>query len=218
MAQLFPRWANTAVRAAIVFGAAGLGAAPVALLAFARSPTATGQYRHVTQPVPFSHPVHVNAMHIDCRYCHAGAERAAMAGIAPTKACVECHEPKWIKSRQFAPVRLSLSRSTPIPWRRVNSIADFVFFNHAAHTRKGIGCETCHGRVDLMNQVYQTAPLTMGWCIACHTAPEKSIRPVNQITAMGWTPPREVDQDSLGRALVAQYHVRSVTTCTGCHR
>src|SRR6266536_1450122 len=194
MAQLFPRWANTAIIAAIVFGVVGLCSVPLALVVFARTPTATGQYRRVTQPVRFSHPVHVNGMRIDCRYCHAGAERAAMAGIAPTRACVPCHEPLWIDSREFAPVRASLSRATPLQWNRVNSLAGFVFFNHAVHTQKGIGCETCHGRVDLMEQVYQTAPLTMGWCIQCHTAPERFIRPTDQVTTMAWKPPPAIDR------------------------
>ena len=216
MSQLFPRWANSAVRAALIVGITLLAGAPIALLAWARSPSATGQYAIVEQPVAFSHPLHVNGERIDCRYCHAGAERSAMAGLPPTSACIGCHKEVLVNSVIFGPVRRSIAAAKAIPWQRVNSLPDFVFFNHAVHTRKGIGCETCHGRVDMMSRVHQVAPLTMGWCLQCHRAPEQYVRPVDEITTMGWQPTR--DQQTSPQALVEKYHVRSVTTCTACHR
>ena len=216
MAQLFPRWANSAVRAVLLVGAACILGFPIALIAWARTPAATGQFTTVPQPIPFSHPLHARALHIDCLYCHAGAERSAMAGLPPTRACVGCHSDLWLSTALFAPVRRSIRDTTPIPWRRVTATPDFVFFNHAIHTRKGIGCESCHGRVDEMEQVYQTAPLTMGWCLECHREPERHIRPIDAVTEMGWLPPG--DRMEQGRALVARYKVRRVTTCTGCHR
>ena len=216
MAQLFPRWANTAVRVALVAAGALLVGVPFGALAFVRTPAATGQYASMRQPVAFSHPLHVNGLRIDCRYCHAGAERASMAGLPPTSACVPCHDARWLGSSLFAPVRRSLATRRPIPWRRVNALPDFVFFNHAVHVRKGVACETCHGRVDLMQEVYQAAPLTMAWCLDCHRAPERFLRPVEQVTAMGWT--ADGSQLEMGRALAARYRVRRLTTCTACHR
>ena len=216
MAQLFPRWANSAVRAVLIVGITLLAGAPIALLAWARSPAATGQYARVEQPVPFSHPLHVNGERIDCLYCHAGAERSAMAGLPPTSACIACHKVGWVNSSMFVAVRRSVATAKPIPWQRVTAVPDFVFFNHAVHTTKGIGCESCHGRVDLMERVHQVAPLTMGWCLQCHRAPEQYVRPVTAVTTMGWQPAR--DQETSGRALVNEYHLRSVTTCSGCHR
>ena len=216
MAQLFPRWADTALRAILLGAGALLVGVPLGLLAFARTPVATGQYASVPQPVPFSHPLHVNGFHIDCRYCHAGAERGPMAGLPPTSACVPCHAQGWLNSSPFAAVRRSVATQRPIPWRRVTAVPDFVFFNHAVHVRKGVGCETCHGRVDLMQQVYQTAPLTMNWCLDCHREPERFLRPVEQVTAMGWAPGES--QLAQGRALAARYNVRRLTTCTACHR
>src|SRR5919199_1665691 len=115
MAQLFPQWANTAVRAALV-GAGALLLVALGVLAFARTPVATGQYAALRQPVAFSHPLHVNGLRIDCRYCHAGAERASMAGLPPTSACVPCHDARWLGSSLFAPVRQSLATRRPIPW------------------------------------------------------------------------------------------------------
>jgi hypothetical protein len=228
MAQLFPRWADTAVRAVLIGAGVLVVAVPLGLLTFARTPVATRQYAPVSQPVAFSHPLHVNGFRIDCRYCHAGVERGPMAGLPPTSACVPCHDEGWLRSSLLAPVMRSVATRRPIPWRRVTAVPDFVFFNHAVHVRKGVGCETCHGRVDLMQQVYQTAPLTMGWCVNCHREPERFLRPVEQVTAMGWSPggsPRSGrarsgwgPQLAQGRALAARYHVRRLTTCTACHR
>jgi hypothetical protein len=104
----------------------------------------------------------------------------------------------------------------PVAWQRVNYLPDFVFFNHSIHVRKGVGCETCHGRVDEMARVYQQAPLTMGWCLECHRNPAQFLRPVEEITTMGYRPARP--QAELGPALMAEYHVRSLTDCTTCHR
>lgn len=216
MAQLFPRWANSAVRALLIAGALSVVGVPLGLLAWARTPAATGQYRSVVQPVAFSHPVHVTGLRIDCRYCHAGAERSAFAGVPPTVACVGCHDERLLASQLFEPVRKSLQTQTPIAWQRVTAVPDFVFFNHAAHTRKGVACESCHGRVDLMARVTQVAPLTMTWCLDCHRAPERQIRPKDSVTVMGWAP--SGDRAAMGRALVRAYHVRSITTCTACHR
>ena len=216
MAQLFPRRANTVVRAVLIVGGVFLAVAPIALLAWARSPAATGEHARIDQPMAFSHAVHVNGMRIDCRYCHAGAERSAAAGLPPTQACVGCHTDQWLSSAPFAPVRRSIATSTPIQWQRVTSVPDFVYFSHVAHTRKGVGCETCHGRVDLMMPVHQMTPLTMGWCLQCHVAPEKHIRPREDVTTMGWKAAGDAVAES--RALVERYHVRSLTTCTACHR
>src|SRR2546430_7114379 len=134
MAQLFPRWANSAVRAVLIVGITLLAGAPIALLAWARSPAATGQYARVEQPVPFSHPLHVNGERIDCLYCHAGAERSAMAGLPPTSACIACHKVGWVNSSMFVAVRRSVATAKPIPWQRVTAVTAFVFFNHAVHT------------------------------------------------------------------------------------
>jgi hypothetical protein len=193
MAQLFSPRANTVVRSVLVAAGAFVVFLPIAVWAFFRTPIATGQYSTPPQPIPFSHPLHVNGLRIDCRYCHAGAERASMAGLPPTKACVPCHTDGLLRSTLFTPVRQSLSSGRPIMWQRVNRLPDFVFFNHAVHVRKGMGCETCHGPVHLMQSVYQAAPLTMDWCVDCHRQPERYLG-----SAAG--------------------DMRRLTSCTTCHR
>src|SRR5919108_1132331 len=142
MAQLFSRSADTAFRAALAGAFALMAGVPLGALAFMRTPLATGQFASVPQPIRFSHPLHVNGLHIDCRYCHAGAERAAMAGLPPTTSCVPCHDESWLETPLFAAVRTSLQTRRPIPWRRVTALPDFVYFDHAVHARTGVGCET----------------------------------------------------------------------------
>ncbi len=216
MAALFPRWTNTATRAVLFAIACTLIAAPIALMAWVRTPNETGRYAPVLQPVPFDHRLHVADMHIDCRYCHSAAERSPTAGLPSSATCVPCHNSVWLSSREFAPVRASLAAGRPLQWNRVDKLPDFVYFNHSIHLNKGVGCETCHGRVDRMATVVQAAPMTMQWCVGCHTNPAAHLRPPEQVTTMGWT--HRTPQRELGAALMAEYHVRKLTNCTTCHR
>lgn len=215
MALFSPR-ANTLFRAAL-FALGGVSVLLLAaLLLWPHTPTATGQYAPIAQPVAFDHLLHTRAFDIDCRYCHASVERSATAGMPSTSTCIPCHKSVWLSSRMMAPVLQSMATHRPIPWQRVNSLPDFVYFNHAIHVNKGVGCETCHGRVDGMSRIYQTAPLTMNWCLDCHRSPERHLRPVEQMTTMGWIP--NGAQLAIGRELKRRYEVRELLTCTTCHR
>jgi hypothetical protein len=216
MPALFSPSSNRVLRLAIAVGAVAVIGIPVFLMAWVRSPMVTGQFAAPEQPLPFSHQLHVSGFGIDCRYCHSTVERAASAGIPATATCIPCHNRAWREGLIFAPVRQSLATGRPIPWVRANRLPDFVYFDHAIHVNKGVGCETCHGRVDRMATVQQTAPLTMGWCLDCHRNPESRLRPVEQMVAMGWRPP--TSQAVLGAELARRYHVQRVVSCTGCHR
>ncbi len=216
MTALFPSWATRAARIVLAVGITALVVTPLFAMVWVRTPFARGEDLHITQPVPFDHRVHVNGLKIDCRYCHAGADRGAWAGLPATSQCVSCHTQTWIASSAFAPVRKSLATGRPIPWRRVNELPDFVYFNHAIHVNKGVGCETCHGRIDQMAQVRQAVPLTMGWCLGCHVDPQPNLRPLNAVTTMGWTATRS--DSATMRTLVADYRVKRLTNCTTCHR
>jgi hypothetical protein len=185
-------------------------------MAWVRTPNATREYQPVAQPVAFDHRIHVAGQHIDCLYCHYSAERSASAGIPPTSECVPCHSTAWMSSDVFRSVRESIASGHALQWKRVDALPGFVYFNHAIHVNKGVGCESCHGRVDRMGQVFQSAPLTMQWCVNCHRNPAAALRPLNAITTMGFTP--TTPQNELGAQLVQKYHVRSLTNCTTCHR
>jgi len=51
---------------------------------------------------------------------------------------------------------------------------------------KGIGCASCHGRVDEMPLMYQQNTLQMEWCLNCHRNPAKNLRPTSEIYNMAW--------------------------------
>lgn len=216
MPALFPRSANHTFRALLGLGVIVLVGVPVLLMVWVRTPFVTGQHDAPAQPVEFSHQLHVKGFRIDCRYCHSTVERTAPAGMPSSQTCLPCHSQAWRSGRLFGPVRRSLVSGQPIPWIRVNRLPDFVYFDHAIHVNKGVGCETCHGRVDLMPRVQQAAPLTMGWCLDCHRNPEPRLRPVSEMTTMGYRP-RE-SQAELGVQLARTYHVQRLVTCTACHR
>ncbi|HMK20731.1 MAG TPA: cytochrome c3 family protein [Terriglobales bacterium] len=230
--QIFHRSTNTLSRATIygaVFVVAALG---WALNEVQRSPYITYAGVVKPQPVPFSHQHHVTGLGIDCRYCHTSVEVSSFAGIPPTKTCMNCHAQIWTNAPLLEPVRASFSSGDSLQWTRVNQLPDYVYFNHSIHISKGVGCNTCHGPVDRMPLMYQYASLQMEWCLNCHRAPEKYLRPRDQVFNMRYEQPTAdlpvvvdgqsySDQVSLGTALKAKYNVRSkadITSCNTCHR
>jgi len=217
MSALFKPSSNTAFRIALVMLALLFGGGLIAgPMIYVRTPFYTQQQDPVDQPVQFDHRHHVGDEGIDCRYCHYLVEKSPNAGIPPTSVCLNCHEQIWNKSPKLAPVRESYFADRPIVWNKVNKLPHFVYFNHSIHVKQGVGCVTCHGRIDEMAQVEKAQPLTMGWCLDCHRQPEKYLRPRDQVTSMTYKP--KGDQVALGRELKEQYHVDTRTSCTTCHR
>jgi hypothetical protein len=217
--QIFHRSTNTISRVS-VFGAVFFVAFLGWLMdAVNRSPYVTQQHVARVQPVQFSHAHHVGGMGLDCRYCHTTVERSAFANIPPTKTCMNCHSQIWNQSPEIAPVQESFRTDKSIEWVKVYDLPDYVYFNHSIHVAKGVGCETCHGRIDKMPLVAQHPTLEMSWCLDCHRAPEKHLRPRDQIFTMGYVPAG--DQEVIGERLKAQYHIRpsnELTECWTCHR
>jgi hypothetical protein len=169
--------------------------------------------------VPFSHEHHVGGLGIDCRYCHTSVEVSSFAGLPSTATCMNCHSQIWSGSDVLKPVRDSYQSGVPIRWTRVHNLPDFVYFDHSIHVNKGVGCATCHGRVDRMPLMWQDQTLQMEWCLDCHRGPEQFLRPREQIFNMDWRP--ETDQRSLGLRLIKQYNIQSapvLTSCSTCHR
>jgi hypothetical protein len=170
------------------------------------------------QPVPFSHEHHVGQLGLDCRYCHNGVETSAAAGLPATEVCMTCHSQVWTNAAMLAPVRQSLANNDPIEWKRVHRLPDFVFLNHSIHVNKGIGCETCHGRVDQMPLIHKVNSLTMGWCLDCHRNPEPNLRPPSAVFTMGWQPPPDIDELRKRLVDVLSIHPENMTDCYVCHR
>lgn len=168
------------------------------------------------QPVAYSHAVHAGQLGMDCRFCHNTVERTAQASIPPTQTCMNCHKLLQPESQKLTLVRESHATGMPIRWIRVHELPDYVYFNHSAHVSRGVGCLSCHGRVDKMEVVYQVEPLSMGWCLDCHREPERHLRPRERVTDLEWVP--EEDQLSLGLRLRKAYDINPSTDCSTCHR
>jgi len=216
MSSLFSRKTDALLKMGL--GVVGAGAALTlgGLLLFQRTPYGTGQNQQIVQPVMFDHRHHVQDDLIDCRYCHASVDKAPSAGIPATEVCLSCHSQVWNKSPLLDAVRASWFAGQPIRWTRVHKLPDFVYFNHAIHVNKGIGCAECHGRVDQMAVIEQVQPLTMGWCLDCHRNPQPRLRPLAEITNMAWQP--SGDRAALGAELAKSLDVRPKVNCTTCHR
>jgi hypothetical protein len=221
MSQIFPRSANALARSSL-FGVVSLVLiGGWLILTLMRSSWATKQNEFVEQPIQFSHAHHVGGMGIDCRYCHTSVEKSSFAGIPPTKTCMNCHSQIWANAPILEPVRASFRSNTPLNWIRVNDLPDFVYFNHQIHVRQGVGCDTCHGPVDKMPLMYQAKPLLMEWCLECHRAPEKFLRPRSEVFNMNYQIPAGSTQLEVGNRLKAEYGIpgtEHMTSCSVCHR
>ncbi len=224
---VFPRWTNYLLPAMALLPLGGM-AYMITLAAFGANATTLNVGYQPKQVLPYSHEMHVNQLGMDCRYCHTTAETADFAAIPPTQVCLNCHHPSgdvagvYKDSPKLAIMRDSFTTGMPIEWIKVHDLADYVYFSHSAHVSRGIGCVSCHGRVDKMGEegVYQVNNLSMGWCLSCHRQPELHLRPVEAVTNMTWQPPGG-DQMKIGTELKDRYNIRDqqyMTACSTCHR
>jgi hypothetical protein len=191
MAQVFDRSSNALARFSLVLTGLIVIALGVGLDQLQRSPWVTRQGQRPDQPVPFSHKHHVEGLGLQCQYCHTSVEKSSYAGIPPTKTCINCHAQIWTNAELLEPVRKSWATGESIQWIRVHDLPDYVYFNHEIHVNKGIGCASCHGRVDEMPLMYQQNTLQMEWCLNCHRNPAVNLRPTSEIYNMAWSGPSE---------------------------
>jgi len=211
--QFFPRGANY-LPLVVALGAPVVGASLVGAVWYFGSPRFTDVGYRPRQPVPYSHALHAGKLGLDCRYCHASVESARVANLPPTKVCMNCHQTVKRDSPLLEPVRQSMATGRPIRWVRVHNLPDYSYFDHGAHVRAGVGCVSCHGPIQTMEVVAQAEPLSMGWCLDCHRNPARRLRPVQEVTNMDWSPPR----DYAVWAAEAASRVRPPVDCSGCHR
>jgi hypothetical protein len=186
MAQVFDRSSNALARASLVLTGLIVIALGVTLDQLQRSPWVTRQGQRADQPIPFSHKHHVEGLGLQCQYCHTSVEVSSYAGIPPTKTCINCHAQIWTNAALLEPVRQSWATGQSIQWIKVHDLPDYVYFNHSIHVNKGIGCASCHGRVDQMPLMYMENSLQMEWCLDCHRNPAKNLRPTSEIYNMAW--------------------------------
>ncbi|MBT0667607.1 cytochrome c3 family protein [Novosphingobium profundi] len=220
MSQLFQPTSNTLARLALVALVAGPLLLAIIGGVLARSKYMTGEGRFVEQEVPFSHKHHAGELGIDCRYCHTGVEVQADAVVPPTHTCMTCHSQVWTNASMLAPLRKSLAENRPLAWKRVNRMPDYVYFDHHVHVKNGVPCEACHGDVRAMPLTRQAAPLTMGWCLGCHTSPEDHlVAPARVYDSAPYEGRTARDRD-FARMTVARlaHQGRNLTDCSTCHR
>jgi cytochrome c7-like protein len=216
MSQIFRPSANTLSKLSLASILMLVGGLIGLAMLLGRSSYVTRANEYVEQPVQFSHQHHVLDDGIDCRYCHTSVETSSFAGIPPTKTCMNCHSQIWQTAPILEPVRASFREDKPMRWVRVHDLPDFVYFNHSIHIKKGMGCESCHGRLDQMPLTRQVQSLQMEWCINCHRNPQDFVRPRSEVFTMGYRP--TVPQSVLGPQLVKEYDIHSLTSCSTCHR
>jgi hypothetical protein len=236
---VFPRWANFLLPV-VVIATLGGGLYVPTVVYSALNPVTLNVGYAPEQPVPYSHALHVGELGMDCRYCHTTVEEAGFAAIPPTSTCMSCHTGIHANSNLLTGVRESWTSGKPVEWVKIHDLADYSYFNHAAHVNKGISCYSCHGRIDQMEVVYQDQPLNMAWCLDCHRKPEEHLRPRSEVTnmdyhlALGGTPqggpgdlvalPGETPEEAqlrVGRMLKEQYQIQDqayMTACSTCHR
>jgi Cytochrome c7 and related cytochrome c/Class III cytochrome C family len=216
MSQIFHRSTNLVSRLSIYGGVFILALAGYALYEIELSPWYTDVNVAQEQPVPFSHKHHAGELGLDCRYCHTSVEKSSFAGVPPTQTCMTCHSQIWTNAAMLEPVRASYRDDKSIAWTRVNSLPDFVYFDHSIHVAKGLGCTTCHGPIAEMPLTWRAETLYMSWCLNCHRQPEKYVRPKEKVFDPNYEPP--ANQLELGARLVKEYKIQKLTTCTTCHR
>ncbi len=220
MAQIFSPSADLRLRLFMALAVVAVVGAGLVAGGYVQSSYATLAGWVVDQPVPFSHQHHVGGLGLDCRYCHAGVEVSAQAGLPATEVCMTCHSQLWTGAAMLAPVRDSLANGTPLRWNRVARLPDYVYFNHSIHIDRGVPCVECHGRVDRMPLMARAKPFQMGWCLDCHRDPGPHLRPPDQVTRMDWSDWTAARAAAYGARAVAAHHIdpARLDDCSICHR
>jgi hypothetical protein len=214
MPQIFPKRANLVPLLSLVGVGLG-GVLLIALVWYYASPEFTDVEYAPRQPVEFSHRLHVGQLGMQCQYCHNWVEVSSQANVPSTQTCMNCHNQIRTESPRLALVRESWATGQPIEWIKVHVLPDYSHFSHAIHVNAGVGCETCHGRIDLMEVVRQVEPLSMGWCLDCHRQPELYLRPQDEITTMGYVQPANFVERNIERLRVQG--IQPPTNCSACH-
>ncbi len=219
MAYVFHPLTNTIAKAGVFVAVLLIGGVVWVAAEIERSPWVSDAGVHRNQPIPFSHEHHVRGLGIDCRYCHNSVTESASAGMPSTQVCMTCHSKIWTNAAVLEPLRQSWETGTPIAWQRVHNLPDYVYFNHAAHITKGVGCTTCHGQVDRMPLMLQAAALNMEWCLTCHREPARFLREREDIFQPDYQlPPNQME---LGSQLAKRYDLlppQLMQNCSLCHR
>jgi hypothetical protein len=217
MSQLFPPSVDLAAKLLLLGGALVVVGGVYSFYLLNRSPYWTNVGVTLDQPVPFSHQHHAGELGIDCRFCHRSVATSSDAGMPDTQTCMTCHSQIWKEAPMLSPVRQSYTENKPLKWNMVNETPGFVYFNHSIHINKGIGCSSCHGRLDEMPITWKTVDFKMQWCLSCHRNPESHLRALSDVYRMDWKPPKNphLQEQWFKERNIQKDHL---TDCSACHR
>jgi hypothetical protein len=239
MANVFPKWTNWLPLEIVVFVVIA-GATVTGAIWYYFTPKYTRVGYMPTQPVPYSHAIHVDQLGMDCRYCHSYVDNSSHANVPTTQTCMNCHSYIQKENPKLQPVRDSWETGKPIQWVKIHMAPDYVYFNHSVHVNRGISCVSCHGQVDQMEVVWHDKPHSMGFCLECHRSPEKNLRPVEQVYNLKWDATKDgaevaaklkaahpdlvfkdikhPTQEEIGKGLKAAWNIHAPESCAACHR
>ncbi len=223
MSDVFPRWTNR-LPGQIIFGLLLIGGVVTAGLNYYFTPKYTRVGYQPTQPVPFSHSIHVKQLGLDCRYCHDGVEKSWYSNVPAADTCINCHSAVRADDPKLEPIRASYKDANkPVEWVQIHKLPDYVYFNHSVHVNRGVSCVECHGRVDEMDEVRHEKHFSMTFCLDCHRElspengdPNKRLRPLDKITDLAYD--RSKDPANKDRNFVKEWHVKTSENCSACHR
>ena len=194
MGNIFPKWLNW-LPLQIVVGVGIIGTLVSLAVAYTFTPKYTRVGYTPTQPIPFDHSIHAGQLGMDCRYCHSFVDESPHSNIPAAQVCWNCHGAGKVASDSpsLEPLRAAMDTNyegytgEPIKWVQVHETPDYAYFNHSAHVNRGVSCVECHGKINEMEVVSHDKPLSMSFCLDCHRAPEKALRPIDQITNLDFT-------------------------------
>jgi len=216
MVKLFPKAANKLPVQIIVYLCV-VGCIATAAAQYYMTPKYTRVGYAPMQPVPYSHAKHVGELGLDCRYCHSAIETAA-AAVPTSQTCMNCHSQVKNASPALAVIRESYQTGKPVPWVHVHVMPSFLYFDHSIHVNRGIGCVECHGKINEMDVVTQVKPMSMGFCLDCHRAPELHVRERADVFNLDSGTIAATQGVEAARKFVKDWNIKPPVSCSGCHR
>jgi hypothetical protein len=217
MSKIFPKSANALPLQILIFLGILGGVAAAGINYYATPAYLRVGYQPV-QPVPFEHSLHAGQLGIDCRYCHAAVEKSGTSSVPAAQTCMNCHSAIKTQSPLLEVVRQSYQTGEPVPWVKIHSVPDYVYFNHSVHVNRGVSCVECHGKVNEMPVVHQDKPHSMSWCLDCHRNPSARIRDAKDVFNLDSKPVIETRGADKAKELSDHWKLMPPTSCSGCHR
>ncbi len=217
MSHVFPKWSN-ALPLQIVIYLFVLGGTVTAGVTYYCTPKYLRVGYQPVQPVPFDHSLHAGQLGMDCRYCHSDVDKSGFANVPTSQTCMNCHRQVKPQSPLLAVVRASFETGQPVPWVQIHRVPDYVYFNHAIHVNRGIGCVECHGKVNEMPVVYHAQSLSMKFCLNCHRAPGTYLREPADVYNLNSPTLAGAGRPDDAARLVREWNVKPPESCSGCHR